>query len=293
MKIAIIGNCQARPLAQLIGIMTPEVEIVTVAIAQLLKDAQEPEYMSKFDECDYIFAQKITDTYECKFIRTKLLKERYKDKIVTWINMYYTGYNPELVSIRSASRLPLRGPLGDYHSETIIKGYRQGLSPAKCVERMFDPEYNREKFAGVPGLSLSELALRESDTDIRIAKFIAEYQGKERLFFTFNHPTSRLLIETSRQLLEQIGLSLKRDIDPEHTSDTLNTMIPPVNPFSVKDIGIGFRCGRAFKGQEVEVSELGNVEYGRSCIYSPDEIVAKFYSVYDSNPNEILSYQAR
>jgi hypothetical protein len=94
-------------------------------------------------------------------------------------------------------------------------------------------------------------------------------------------------------LLEQIGLSLKRDIDPEHTSDTLNTMIPPVNPFSVKDIGIGFRCGRAFKGQEVEVSELGNVEYGRSCIYSPDEIVAKFYSVYDSNPNEILSYQAR
>lgn len=280
--IAVVGNCQARPLAQALAALFPTgAEIATVAVVQLLDDADAPEYEPGLDAADWIFAQSVAETYPCSFVRTAVLGQRYAHKLRRWPNLFYHGYNPELVYLRGVQGRPLAGPLGDYHNATLLEAWRRGMSAEQALQMHLDDEYNDLAYRDVPERSLLELARREAGTDVRLTPWIRERRWEQRLFFTFNHPAAALIAETARQLVEATGAAPALPAARGRAPEPLGAYRPPVNPWVRRSQHCTLEDSRLYAGVEVLEAGGGQVRVGKRRLYEPREIADTFFSVYD------------
>ena len=286
-KIAVVGNCQANPLGNVLSVMTDDVQVTKTAIVHLLNSGQEGEYAPAFEDADVILAQRVADTYPCSFVRSAELKAKYGGKVVTWPNLYYAGYNPELMYIRQPSGKPLPGPLGDYHVRTILHAWQAGLKVERCVGLINDYDYNAGAYGQIPARSLEDLRGRESETDVQISDFIEERVGRQRLFFTFNHPTAALLIHVAYLLLRRLELAVVRPIDADIAGEPLNQFIAPLNCYSSKALKVTFTYSAAYKGLDLIISNAGKVGSGKRRVFSASEIVEIFFKQYDSSPPRV------
>lgn len=280
-KIAITGNCQARSLAHILQEMLPDVEITVIGIVHLLKSEEEPNYVPYFEQADIIFAQRVTDNYPCTFVRVSDLKAKYGAKVISYPNLYYTGYNPELTCLRDTSRKPLGGPLGDYHNRTFFNAWKEGLSVKDALRRNADIDYNREAYIDIPENSMLELKQREAETDVRIVDWIAEHIFAQRLFFTFNHPAQALINELAMKLLYATGADISSLRKTVLQKESLDQFSCPINPYIVNQFNLNFDNLNIYSGVDVVNIESGNVITGRRRKYQPQEIVEAFFNVYE------------
>lgn len=274
-KVVVVGNCQARPLAMAFERLSQDVEVTAVAIVHLLKSDRFEEYRHYFEQADYIVSQLVAENYPCDFVRTEFLKEKYGQKVVSIVNLYFTGYTPDWFYIRIPGKGPLRGPMGDYHNKTIVKSWKEGLPAEKAAELFLDKDYNLQ-YEGDKEASLVELRGRERISDVKITDFIESQMFSERLFFTFNHPAARLLVEYSKRMLRIMRVSFDDSVVDFEGKEPLSKFCPPVNPIS------GFPISNSCLSKGVEVIFKGSdIVLGDGLEYAPSELVNKFYSVYD------------
>ncbi|WP_288389108.1 WcbI family polysaccharide biosynthesis putative acetyltransferase [uncultured Alteromonas sp.] len=285
MKLVVIGNCQARPLANYIEKLAPSVKITATPIVHLLKDSDEATYRDALNEADVIVTQVISDAYPCKFIRTSEIKRLYSDKTHTIVNLYFSGFTPDLIYVRHPDVTTLRGPLGDYHNKTILDGWLLGISQEQVVSWLSDPFYNKQEYGKEDQKSLEELKARDALVDIKIADFIESTRRESRTFFTFNHPASVLLIEYAERICQRIVGARGNDEDINTNVEPLNQLIPIVPP--------GIQCvelGRSeSKGTRVLSINGPNVELGEPAFYTNEELVSQYYAIYEQNAEFLRS----
>ena len=283
-NIVVLGNCQARPLAELLKAARPKINLLEVGVVHLLRADQEKSYIETFQKADFIIAQQVADNYPCHFVRTGFLKGLFPDKVIAWMNLYYSGYNPELYYVRTLNRKPLLGPMGEYHIKTIFNAWAQGGTEAECLRQCNDYDFNKNMYQGVAEKSLNELRVRESVTDIKIACFIQERLKVNRLFFTMNHPASLLIQETARQILEHMGyVSNVRNVGPMR--EPLSTFIPPVNCYARDRHGEDSDNRKSFKGVDISCDESKSETTSKRVarIYSAAELIHKYFWLYSNN----------
>ena len=279
MKLVVIGNCQARPLADYIEKLVPTIQVTATPIVHLLKDSDEATYRDALNEADVIVTQLISDNYPCKFIRTSEIKRLYAGKTHTIVNLYFSGFTPDLMYIRHPDVTTLRGPLGEYHNKTILDGWLLGISKQQVVGWLSDPFYNKQEYGKEDAKSLDELKLREASVDIKIADFIEATRGQSRTFFTFNHPSSVLLIEYAKRICQHISGTTGNEDSIDASIEPLNQLIPLVPP--------GIKCvemGRSeSKGTRVLSVNGADIELGESATFTNEELVSQFYDIYEQN----------
>jgi hypothetical protein len=278
-KIAVIGNCQARPIAELLGKQYLNVEIVSIAIVHLLSDDDEREYDIQLQAADYIVSQSVADNYPCQFVRTSKLKEKYGDKVLSIPNLFYQGYNPDLQYIRIPGKGTLKGPLGDYHSKIIFKSWCENESLLLLSEKIDSIEYWRAEFSGVHESSLEELRLRELGLDVEILPDIKSNLDNQRLFHTFNHPSLYLLNMLVDKIALAIGLSSgQRKIT--QSNEPLNQLVAPISGFVMKQLDIKFsNVENRYKGLAAQLDGT----FSGEGYYDSSEIQKVFYDLYSLN----------
>ncbi len=282
MKIAVIGNCQARPLAELLHELVPDLQVLKVSVVHLLTDADADEHMPAYHEADLIVAQLVASTYPCSFVRTDQLKSEFSGKLIVWPNLYYAGYNPELRYLRGDGRRPVKGPLGDYHLQPIVDAWRAGDSADVAASRLLDVAYSQSRYHDVPDRSIVELRGREERCDVALSAWITERRWIEQLFFTFNHPTRRTLTEAARRL---IGLAIgeappNAGIASDIRVEPLGQFRVPVNPW-IRDV---FKPTFAGSDSYVGVHlawDGGAPRVTGKAEYQLPELVSEFYSAYE------------
>lgn len=280
-KVVVVGNCQARPIATLLEAMSDEIEVTKIAIVHLLNSDQEEEYKPFFEEADHIIAQLVTPNYPCEFVRTESLKEKYGDKVTTIVNLFFRGYSPDWRYVRIPGKGTLKGPMGDYHNQTILESWLKGLKVEDTIELLKNVEYNTQQYGSVVKESLKELGIREINVDVKICDYIRSEMFNQRLFFTFNHPTKALLTECSMRLLKAI--KLKVTSTNRMQKEPLNQLIPVLNC----GVGFDFPLGCKHKGLTFEL--IGEqIKLGKSKEYDDFELVSSFYQVYSKN-TEVIS----
>ncbi len=200
-RIAVVANCQARPLANMIRLLAPDIEIVETTIVHLAKDAEADAALACYAASDFVFAQAVQDNYPTAFVRTSRLKEQFPQKVATWPNIYFRGQCPDIRYITSA-RGRVLGPLGEYQHIAIFDAWRDGLGAGATADRLLTGGDWVDRLAEEPARSLEELRARETHLDVSVTDYIAQHWQTERLFFTFNHPANRLLIQVACDLLK-------------------------------------------------------------------------------------------
>ncbi|MBU1417905.1 MAG: hypothetical protein KKI15_05430 [Proteobacteria bacterium] len=282
-KVVVVGNCQARPLAKILTALNADIEVTAIAIVHLLKSEQADEYLPFFKEADFIIAQLVADNYPCDFVRTPVLKEAYGDKLISIVNLYYSGYNPELIYIRNGPAGTLKSPLGEYHNKTFLDTWKEGRGVEEALERHFDIAYNEKHYSSLISDSLEELKRREKLVDIAVTDLIEGSFGQERLFFTFNHPCMSLLVHMAQRILTKVELNIDAPESVLQLKEPLDKIVVPVNPFATKILAVQFEDSRTFKGVECIVEQDGSVIVSRDRNYIPSEIVEKYFEIYNKN----------
>ena len=159
-------------------------------------------------------------------------KTRKKCTKINILNLYFTGYFPQITSNRNNLCLDIDQsglfPFGDRYVDLLIE---KGLNSEEiinnvCKENFIDKQTIEENVS----LNLKELQKREEHTDIVIMDYIIENYREEQLFYSRNHPNEKLLIVYTNRILKYLGY--------------------PENQLSEKDMIM--QCG-SLKGQDLPV----------------------------------------
>ncbi len=293
LKIAISANCQGTPLGQLITTMCDGVEISHITIVHKARDDASAEDLAAFKAADIILAQKVADNYPCEYVRTNALRERFGDKVLSWVNLYFSGYNPELTYMRGDDRTPMNGPLGDYHLRPVITAYQDGLSVEDALARLRDPDYNATHYSGAAKASMDELHRRDEDTNIKIADFVERRLPIAKQFHTFNHPSLDLLTELAARCAHAMGRDVSRRPSPGMLPEPLGMIMAPINPQARLEMGFPEDFDPVtYKGTPLDWSQPRPTRQPGHALYSMTEVIEAFYRRYDIDREAVLAFEA-
>ena len=224
-KIVIIGNCQA-PFLEAAFMMYSNVVVSRVPAVFNLTAKDQDQVEETLETADVVFAQRITDNYPLHWLRTEYIKTKNKN-VITWPNIYFDGYFPDIQYIYKPNIGKVIGPLEDYHPMLLHNGFKSG----KTVEEV-TKIYSDSSFFTIyqnPVLkSLDALKAREIDTDIRISDFIEQNLSSRKLFYTVNHPKNELMFELAGRLAKSADLTFNAPRFHPWALDRINLPVYPI-----------------------------------------------------------------
>jgi hypothetical protein len=273
MKVFVIANCQARPVATLCARLAPSVEIIGVGITHLLSKSDEGSIENKCQEADIVLAQLVQNHYPIDFVRPAYLKHNYGDKVFFWPNLFFRGQNPDLFYATVPGQGRVMGPLAEYHLGSVLLAWRAGRQVAETLRVL--RETGDQVWESAGEASLVELRERETSAHVAASDLIAARWRNERLFFTFNHPRANLIQMFVRRLLAAAGLSPASDVVA--FGEPLGRIVPPTTSAMCKLAGLHY---------DPTDDLIRGVTYGDSpatpITYTLDALVETFFRAYDS-----------
>lgn len=216
MKILVLGNCQARPVSQLLGLATGAA-ILEPVVLHLSRPEEADTHDARMREADLIVTQVTQDAFLPAHVTSSNIRSLHGNKVLVWPNLFYLGQQPWLRYVTHASFGRILGPLDTYHDLRILGEWYQTRTGHNPLPELLPDEVARK--------SLAELRLREASCDLIVSDLIEAEAARRQLFFTFNHPSAWLLHRLVLRICQQAGL-LYRPFDvPEQ--EPLARIIPP------------------------------------------------------------------
>jgi hypothetical protein len=285
MHLAVVANCQARPIATLIKALLPAIAEPSTIIVHLAgKDRIDDDY-AVLDTADLIFAQLVTDQYFAGHLATSRLKARYGARVISWPNVFFRGQTPDLAyaSVTQAdepARKRLLGPLREYHHRGIFEAWQAGINARECLAVLAECSLSFQEHAlSVADRSLEDLRQREAALDVAISGVITAEWRRRRLFFTFNHPSAYLLSEMARRLLLHAGVETAGNTHSER--EPLDLVIPPVFGRDAAFFGPALENSGTSRGAELLI-DGADVKQGSIRLYTHSELIEASFHAYDA-----------
>ncbi|MFC4168358.1 WcbI family polysaccharide biosynthesis putative acetyltransferase [Teichococcus aestuarii] len=272
--IVIVGNCQAQFLEGIFAI-AGTVPVEKLAPNFTLTDADRDHVLEKLDAASFIFFQRTADEFKQEWLRSRWITERYAGKSLIWPNVYFDGYFPGTRYIYNSSG-KLQSPLDEYHLAPVLQAWKEGQDEAQALKRL------HEDTCGTPdpfAASLQNLRDRERDCSIPMSDFIEREIYKTKCFYTPNHPHTYVLVELAKRLAEaaNVPLNVEKALTWPYHLDRIDL---PVFHWIEQKYKLSFSGRGLYKGVSIDAIEGARVTVGAPCIYDPQTLVQKFYSIY-------------
>lgn len=228
-KFIVIGNCQAKPLSELIEFKSSNFIVDRYIEVHLYE--HENSINKELEKADYIITQNISDKY--KGINTKHLKAKYADKLTVIPGLFFKGEHPDwFYPPRVEGKRP-QSPIGDYHNKTVFDSFFKGLNVEQTLKNLNDYEYNIKHYKNEAVESIKELKERELICDTKISDVIEKaYNEGVFQFHSFNHPNKKLMNTHCNRILQHLELIFNQNSSP---GECLNWDKLSNNPISIKN----------------------------------------------------------
>ncbi len=204
------GNCQSDALKiylKNIAKFCQQYKILDLPAVHLLNQSHVKQLQKHCKKLDLLIHQPISDNYKnTPELSTNYIKSIIPSscKVISFPVCYFNGYNPELISFKSLNGQPVNA-FTSYINSNIIKNYAQGTSIQESLDSYNNPDYiPKVKVDKWKNEALARLALRENNLDIIITPYIKENYKKVKLFHTYNHPNSQLLLFLCKEILKNL-----------------------------------------------------------------------------------------
>ena len=285
---AVVGNCQARPLANIIRLCKPDWDCVEVTVVHLSKPGNAETDLEKLARADVIFAQSVGNSYFNAHLATENLREQLRADLFEWPNLFFHGQNPDCFYLSGESGR-IKSPLDEYHIKSIFDDWHGGHSVQEAVRNYtVDGLFDEETVERRVEASFRNLKMREEKADISVADVVAERWRDEPLFHVFNHPTSRILIECAERLLEIAGQKASEMPSPGALGEPLGRFVPPLSPALARLLGLRFLTSTFSMGIEVNWSDKESFRLGKPRSYDLGEFVETSFRIYEFHRDELI-----
>jgi hypothetical protein len=287
-NVAVVANCQARPLAETLKRLSSRVQICSVVITHLANESDHDSAMEDLLRADFVFAQAVQPNYPVSFLRTSHLREVLGKRLVTWPNVFFKGQCPDLCYLTTPQGRRVLGPLGEYHCRPIYEGWRKGRSQAATKADLLKGDTWVHSLAQTVATSFADLNAREKELDAVISHKIEEQWRDRRLFFTFNHPVQSLLTDLATQVLTRANLPSDGRVE-QNAREPLDRLIPALLPVVAETLRLKLQPNLETKGCRVE-TEPGVKIFNDTVVYSLDELVETSFRCLDAQikPDDTL-----
>mgnify|MGYP001795630478 CR=1 FL=1 len=276
MKVLVIGNCQARPIASILEKISPDVETLEPIILHLSDENDEEAHLNVIESADLIFTQYTVDAFKPAHLRSSRLKETRPEKTFVWPNIFYAGQQPDLCYITHVGTGRIKSPLDTYHDLDILSDWYALQDVPFPFEKTSHDVIHQQ--------SLTKLRDREVEAcDVIVSDLIEEKYKSERLFFTFNHPSLSLLKAVASRLIEVSGLSFKR---------SSKLMPEPLGRFVPRSIWDTDKLHqRVFSGSKIDLADPNIALPGPPVKYSYKELVSLSHKCYEVQKSRLLDME--
>lgn len=260
LKYSLLGNCQITPLSKTLNGI-PEFnkvfEYIDFPPVHTI-DKNNDRLFDIFKDIDLLIYQPVIDKSRFgKYCSQSVLAALKTDaKAICIPSMYYGGYFPTLGMISEVN-----GPLNLVHDFYVIATFLNGQSTSETINAIkYKFPLNKMELIKQNNASLGALRLREKEykVDIKISDYIEDKFRKERLFYTFNHPTHRLFGYVCSRILEKLNIDYQ--YIPE--KDMLNNIVAPVYEPIIEALGLNFsNYYITNNGEKLDIEDLVNLSY--------------------------------
>ncbi|MGR5322975.1 WcbI family polysaccharide biosynthesis putative acetyltransferase [Vibrio sp. DNB22_17_1] len=263
-SVIVIGNCQATPLSNILTSQCEDLSVLKVITAHTYKHDSKVD--SLFELSDYIITQPLSSGFGD--ISTEALRKKYKEKVVTYHNLFYKGFHQDWTYLPTINGQRLSSPIGDYHNQTILDAFVSGKPVNAAISSYSDPGYN-QIYNNIASESLAQLFARENSIDIKFCDFLEkQIRSNTCCFHTFNHPKKYLIVEQAKRIADYINIKFRSLKD---TGEVLDRVIMRTNPICKTHEHVPLMVN----GNVVDVPEFARMSF----------------DIYHANPEFIQAYK--
>jgi hypothetical protein len=273
MIISVLGNCQAGPISDLLS-QHKDIKTINKFIIHLSDNSSRDSDIKKFNESNFILAQNTSDEFQPEHMSSKWLRNKYKEKVIIWPNIFYIGQQP-FIRYMTSKKGRFQGPLGDYHHLKIILNWIE-KKYNNINKDLFDSDYINK----ISKQSLNDLESKEGHCDINISEDIHKNINNELLFFSFNHPSAFLLNKIYKKILKEINLPFQ-EANFKSKLEPLSTYImPSIWPIKIPN--------NTFRGNNMD----NNQKKQKFKVYNYEQLENAFFDHYDKSFKEAVDIES-
>ena len=232
MRLVVVGNCQAHPLAIGLRMALPQLAIKTSPSVHLATADEVAELHLWIANADLLVMHRVLPGYraniglDCSTLLS-LLPDSARSLVLP--SLHYEGHHPWIAYAHDPDgrlhSLEAESPLCTYHDFLAMVAARDDLP----LNALLEPACPITVLDGIRAQhlqSLAELQERETDCDLSLSDWLAANHRQQPLFHTLNHPTQFTLDQLLRRLLTQLQL-------PHQLSDALHDSIEHLGALSI------------------------------------------------------------
>lgn len=232
--IAVIGNCQAKGVAEAVRILVPGARVRLIPMSTLGKRRQGLDtFAATLGDCDHVFSQPFPTGFfsegGSEALRERLPRMRLFPSIV------FTAFHPDavyvgdLASVAQVKLVP--SPLGTYHSAITLFGFLRGLPRERIVGLFREEVFSRLGYLDAWDLAAADLIASSRAIGFDLSDDLLRWSRSGLFMHNINHPRLNVLGDIAARLLREAGLAPRPVAVETYAPDALlDDPIWPVYP---------------------------------------------------------------
>jgi hypothetical protein len=200
--IVVIGNCQARPIAQLIqantGCALPYASITRARFIKQL-ESRETNTIKILEYADLIFVHADHDTIS--LLGNVLPSSMTKLRLIPRIT--FPAFHPDIDYIYDSGGKHITGPVGDYQSTIAFKAWKMGYDVAQAVGLFRDDIFAHLGFYEYWEPAMDALKKEGRETNLPLDTLIQKWGKSAVWMYSMNHPCFSVLADVTRAILQR------------------------------------------------------------------------------------------
>lgn len=207
MKIGVIANCQAAPIARAIELVSSASTVLSLPVhlrGTAVFDKAHAEMSSLLsDPAAVVFSFPLGEAQA--ELHTAMLRKRARARVITLTNIHFGGLHPDATYVGELDGR-VASPLGDYHSRIAVAAFLAGLGSDACEALYSDETYERAGYFYEFEKAANELRARDRLVDVKLAEEFLGFVIARPSLYTLNHPVPWVFQWIAEKLCGFIGL---------------------------------------------------------------------------------------
>ena len=234
-RIAVIGNCQARIVAQSLRVLVPDARVTDVPMGRLGKDHRSLKALAAtLSGYDHVFSQAFSGFFPdggSVELLSALPRARLFPTIV------FSAFHPDAIyvgdlSTMARSRL-VPSPLHTYHSANALFGFQRALDASQIIAHFRADVFARLGYHDSWPVCAADLLASARAIGFDLDSDLVRWSRSGVFMHNLNHPKPIVLGDIAARLLREAGiaaadLSIEAYLADELGEDVIWPVYPPI-----------------------------------------------------------------
>ena len=233
-RIAVIGNCQARGVAEALRLLAPGARVRLIPMGEFGRRQRSLDaFAADLATCDHVFTQPFPAGFFPEGGSEGLLERLPRARLFPAI--VFTAFHPDAVYVGDLASLAhsrlAPSPLGTYHSAIALYGYLRGFSAEATLALYREDVFARLGYLDAWDEAAADLIGASRAIGFDLSAELLRWSRTGLFMHNINHPRLSVLGDIAARLLREAGIAPRAVAVEAYAPDALlDDPIWPVYP---------------------------------------------------------------